>query len=106
MEVANGIKVMSDPTRLLILKLVESKEYCVCQLVEMFDISQPAMSQHLGKLKKEGLLKERRRGQWRFYSIDESSSQISLIRVILSQIDDEDEQFLKLLEKEAPIDCQ
>ncbi|MBB6449776.1 ArsR family transcriptional regulator [Geomicrobium halophilum] len=105
-EVVNCIKVISDPTRLLMMKLVEKKEYCVCQFVDMFDISQPATSQHLRKLREAGLVKENRRGQWRFYSMNESSPQASIVKGILSQIDEEDQQYLQLLEKEALVDCQ
>lgn len=51
-EIATYVKVMSDPTRLLIIKLVSKKEYCVCQFVDMFEMSQPSISQHLKKTKK------------------------------------------------------
>ncbi|QQK76290.1 winged helix-turn-helix transcriptional regulator [Salicibibacter cibarius] len=105
-KVANCIKVISDPTRLLMMKLVEKKEYCVCQFVDMFGMSQPAASQHLRKLREAGLVKENRRGQWRFYSMNESSPEASIVKGILSQIDEKDDQYRQLLEREAPVDCQ
>ncbi|MGJ9382596.1 transcriptional regulator [Salipaludibacillus neizhouensis] len=105
-EVVECLKVISDPTRLLIMKLVEQKEYCVCQFVDMFAISQPAISQHLRKLKQAGLVKEDRRGQWRYYSIDESSVHSHLVKGILNHIDKEDEQFNLLLSKETPVNCK
>lgn len=45
------LKTLSDQTRLMMMKLFLEKEYCVCQLVDMFEMSQPAISQHLRKLK-------------------------------------------------------
>lgn len=104
-KTAECMKLLSDPTRLLIMKLVSKKEYCVCQFVDMFDMSQPAVSQHLRKLKQAGLLKEERRGQWRFYSMDPNSYHTPMIQLILAQIDDEDPDLLKLLKKETPVNC-
>ncbi len=67
------IKAMSDGTRLKILKLVERQELCVCQIVPIMGLSQPTISTHLGKLKRAGLVKERRRGQWAYYSMNRES---------------------------------
>ncbi|QQK79188.1 winged helix-turn-helix transcriptional regulator [Salicibibacter cibi] len=104
-EVADALKVISDPTRLLMMKLISKKEYCVCQFVDMFEISQPAVSQHIRKLKQAGVVEEDRRGQWRFYSMDRSAPKVAVIQAILDQIDDYDQQYLELLKKETPVDC-
>lgn len=58
--ISQCLKLLSDPTRLLMLKLLEDKEYCVCELTAIFHISQPGISQHLRKLKNAGLVRERR----------------------------------------------
>ncbi len=60
-------QVLSSPTRLKLLKLVETEELCVCELAELLAISQPAVSQHLSKLRQAGLVSERRAGQMSFY---------------------------------------
>ncbi|WP_342753182.1 ArsR/SmtB family transcription factor [Shouchella clausii] len=104
-EIATCMKVLSDPTRLLMLKLLQEKPYCVCQLVDMFETSQPAISQHLKKLKEAGLVVETRKGQWRFYSLNQSSPKAELIQVVLKQISDQDERYRSLIEKETPVDC-
>jgi ArsR family transcriptional regulator len=65
-------KALSDKTRLRILALLKAEELCVCELVEILQISQPAVSQHMRKLKSAKLVKERRNGQWVFYSLDGS----------------------------------
>ncbi len=64
------LKALADGTRLRILKLVEQRELCVCQIVPAVALSQPTVSVHLGKLKRAGLVKERRAGQWSFYAAD------------------------------------
>ena len=46
-----------------------NKELCVCELTEALGIIQPKISRHLAILRKSKLLKDRREGQWIFYSI-------------------------------------
>lgn len=64
-------KAVGDLTRLKILKFLTGDELCVGELVEVIGLSQSAVSQHLAKLKAAGLVKERRRGQWSYYTADE-----------------------------------
>lgn len=61
------LKVLADPTRLKLLKLIMAAEMCVCELQELLPISQSAVSQHMSRLKAAGLVTERRAGQWTYY---------------------------------------
>ncbi|MFC4076131.1 ArsR/SmtB family transcription factor [Salinithrix halophila] len=69
-ELAECNKAMGDPSRLRMLALLKTEDLCVCELVEILGMSQPAVSQHMRKLKNAQLVKERRRGQWVIYSLD------------------------------------
>ncbi len=69
-ELLEQLKALADETRLKIFKLVERQELCVCQIVPAIGLSQPTVSVHLAKLKRAGLVKERRAGQWSHYSAD------------------------------------
>lgn len=69
-ELAEELKLLGDKTRLTILTLLQEREWCVCEFVDLFDISQPAVSQHLRKLKNSGLVKEKKKGQWVYYSLN------------------------------------
>ncbi|HHW14064.1 MAG TPA: winged helix-turn-helix transcriptional regulator, partial [Firmicutes bacterium] len=69
-ELLEQLKALADETRLKIFKLVERQELCVCQIVPAIGLSQPTVSVHLAKLKRAGLVKERRAGQWSHYSVD------------------------------------
>lgn len=71
-RIAGVLKAMSDSTRLRILSLLKSGEFCVCQIQSILDLSQSNVSQHLFKLKSEGLVKERRSSQWVYYSISDN----------------------------------
>jgi ArsR family transcriptional regulator len=64
------LKALGDATRLKIVKLLLSQEFCVCELQELLGISQPAVSQHVSKLKQIGLVTERRAGMWTYYQAD------------------------------------
>lgn len=68
-NIADNLKLLGDKTRLAILTLLKEREWCVCEFVEIFDMSQPAISQHLRKLKAQGIVKEDKRGQWVYYSL-------------------------------------
>ncbi len=56
-------KALGEPTRLKIVKLLATRELCVCDLEEIMQISQPRVSQHLKVLKYAGLVNERKEGQ-------------------------------------------
>ncbi|MGB1238742.1 MAG: metalloregulator ArsR/SmtB family transcription factor [Pseudomonadales bacterium] len=63
-------KALADETRLLSLLLIAREdELCVCELTEALDLSQPKISRHLSGLRKQGLLLDRRHGQWVFYRL-------------------------------------
>ncbi|MHB0913183.1 MAG: ArsR/SmtB family transcription factor [Armatimonadota bacterium] len=62
-------KALSDPTRLAIVRMLAGGEMCVCKIMEAFDMSQPAVSHHLASLKRAGLVRGRKEGQWVHYSL-------------------------------------
>ncbi|MGC8487834.1 MAG: ArsR/SmtB family transcription factor [Clostridia bacterium] len=66
---AELFRVLGDATRLRILSLLGVREACVCELVELLPVSQPAVSQHLRRLKQAGLVDERRQKSWTFYHL-------------------------------------
>lgn len=62
-------KALADETRLRILKLLEAREMCVCEVMVALVLTQPTASHHLGILENAGLVKNRKEGKWVFYSI-------------------------------------
>ena len=61
------LEATADRTRLRILALLAAEEVCVCQLVAVLGLSQPAVSRHLGILRRAGLIVPERRGRWVHY---------------------------------------
>ena len=64
-------KAVADPTRVRILKLLESGELCVCQITAVLDLAPATVSKHLAMLKIAGLLQQRRDGKWVHYRLAE-----------------------------------
>jgi ArsR family transcriptional regulator len=60
---------LSDPARLDIIDFLRSGEKCVCEIIPHVDLIQPVVSRHLKILKDCGLLKYRKEGTRRLYSI-------------------------------------
>ncbi|HMD57566.1 MAG TPA: metalloregulator ArsR/SmtB family transcription factor [Solirubrobacteraceae bacterium] len=66
-------KALADPTRLLIvdaLRKASPEAVCQCELLPLFDMSQPALAKHLKVLVAAGVLHTERRGLWSFYYVD------------------------------------
>lgn len=104
-EVSQTLKLLGDKTRLTIMKLLQEQECCVCELVEIFDMSQPSVSQHLRKLKDAGFLKENRKGQWIFYSINADSEQYELIQNLMTLLPSQSYRIEELQKKGLRISC-
>ncbi|MGR0279435.1 metalloregulator ArsR/SmtB family transcription factor [Marinomonas dokdonensis] len=64
-------KCLADETRLRSIILIQrEQELCVCELMAALDETQPKVSRHLALLRRDGLLTDRRQGQWVYYKIN------------------------------------
>ncbi|MGG1690814.1 ArsR/SmtB family transcription factor [Heyndrickxia ginsengihumi] len=104
-KASNALKLLGDKTRLSIMAILKQRECCVCELLEVFDMSQPAISQHLRKLKDLGLVKEERRGQWNYYSLNPRNELYDLIQDIMQHIPDQTEKIRKIEETNPTLRC-
>jgi DNA-binding transcriptional ArsR family regulator len=62
-----ALKAIAAPTRRRILTLVRDEELSAGEIASHFDVTRPAVSQHLNVLKEAGLVSERRNGTRRLY---------------------------------------
>jgi ArsR family transcriptional regulator len=69
-DLVKAFKALSDETRLRILNLLLERECCVCEVMQVLNISEPRASRNLSALYDAGFLKLRRQGLWALYSID------------------------------------
>jgi ArsR family transcriptional regulator, arsenate/arsenite/antimonite-responsive transcriptional repressor len=103
---ANVLKLLGDKTRLTMIKLLDNHDCCVCEFVEIFKTSQPAISQHVRKLKDAGLVRETRRGQWIIYSLNKESEFFPLVEDILLHLPNQDFKLKELEEQGLRILCE
>ena len=62
-----ALKAIAEPRRRQILELIRDGELSAGEIADQFDVTRPAISQHLGVLKEAGLVSERRNGTRRLY---------------------------------------
>jgi ArsR family transcriptional regulator len=70
MDFCETFKALGDPVRVGILKLLKEDPRTVSELVNNFDVSQPAISHHLAVLKSVGLVTSKRDGRVVYYSLN------------------------------------
>jgi ArsR family transcriptional regulator, arsenate/arsenite/antimonite-responsive transcriptional repressor len=71
-RMAEIAKALGDPVRLQLVDVLRrhAGKVCVCELVPLFDIAQPTLSHHLGKLRRAGIVDSERRGLWAYYYVN------------------------------------
>ena len=68
------MKALSDPNRVKILKMLQQKVMCVCELQAALNLAQPTVSSHLRLLEEAGLVRSRKEGLWVNYLLAEDSA--------------------------------
>ena len=63
-------KALSEETRYKIVKVLLDGERCACEIPDLIDKTQSNTSMHLAKLQNWGIIKVRKDGKMRLYSID------------------------------------
>ena len=66
---AKIFNALSDPVRLEIIEFLREGERCVCEIIPHVSLIQPLVSRHLKILKDCGLVKDRKEGNRRLYSV-------------------------------------
>jgi ArsR family transcriptional regulator len=71
LRLAEVAKALGDPIRLQLVDVLRKNagQVCVCELVPLFDVSQPTLSHHLRKLRDAGIVDVERRGLWAYYYV-------------------------------------
>jgi len=70
-RMAEVAKALGDPVRMQLVDVLRKHagKVCVCELVPLFDLSQPTVSHHLKKLREAGIVGSERRGLWAYYYV-------------------------------------
>jgi ArsR family transcriptional regulator, arsenate/arsenite/antimonite-responsive transcriptional repressor len=70
-RMATVAKALGDPIRLQLVDVLRQHagKVCVCELVPLFDLSQPTVSHHLKVLRSAGIVDSERQGLWAYYYV-------------------------------------
>jgi ArsR family transcriptional regulator len=70
-RIAEVAKALGDPVRVQLIDVLRNHagKVCVCELVPLFDLSQPTVSHHLKVLRQAGLVGSERQGLWAYYYV-------------------------------------
>ncbi len=69
-------KGFADPTRLRVMNALAAGELCVCDLVELLGLPQPAVSRHLAYLRRMGLVEATREWKFAHYRLAEPANAV------------------------------
>ena len=95
------MKALSDPNRVKIIKLLQQKMMCVCELRGALKIAQPTVSKHLKILEEAGLVDYEKDGLWVNYFLADGKSNPYAASVLgnLRHWLDEDPEINELIKK-------
>ena len=70
-RMAHVAKALGDPVRLQLVNVLRKHagKVCVCELVPLFDLTQPTVSHHLKVLREAGIVGSERQGLWAYYYV-------------------------------------
>lgn len=77
-ELAAVLKALADPTRLRIVDTIRKaapEAVCQCELIPLFEMSQPALAKHLKVLIAAGVIATERRGLWAYHYLVEGATE-------------------------------
>jgi ArsR family transcriptional regulator, arsenate/arsenite/antimonite-responsive transcriptional repressor len=63
------MKALSDPNRVKVLKMLEIRSLCVCEITAILGLAQPTVSKHLKVLVEAGLVESWKEGAWVNYRL-------------------------------------
>jgi ArsR family transcriptional regulator len=83
------LKALADPTRLAMVWCLRRAQapVCICDFTATFDLGQPTISHHMGKLKAAGLVESEKRGLWVYYRLrhDLAPATVRLIDLLVAE---------------------
>jgi len=89
-KTAKIFKALSDESRIRILKMLEGRPLCVCEIQHVLKVSQPNVSHHLKTLHEAGLVESEKDGLWVSYRLPDKpesplhAAVLTLVRKSLS----------------------
>lgn len=83
-ETCSILKAMSDKNRLRIIKMLEVKPLCVCEITDILQLATSTVSKHLTILKDAGIVIDKKSGRWVTYELNHLS--VKHVQLIVSVV--------------------
>jgi len=108
------LKALADENRVRLLGVLQGRELCVCQLVELLALAPSTVSKHLSILKTARLVESRKNGRWIYYRLSKTRSP-AMARVITAilqalrnswQFQEDGKKVKKIVEMDAEELCR
>ncbi|MBT2584002.1 metalloregulator ArsR/SmtB family transcription factor [Planococcus sp. ISL-109] len=104
-QMEQSLKAVSDETRMLILKYLSKEALCICEFTELLDMTQPAISQHMRKLKQAGLICEEKRGRWTIWSLNREHALFAVLTSLLTMLPEPKRTVESLIAEGKKVNC-
>ncbi len=100
------VKALSDRSRVKIIKMLQCREMCVCELQAALELAQPSVSKHLRILEEAGLVESRKAGMWVNYRLADSADSIYAghMQSILRDWLNDDQEIQKIVQLASTVD--
>ena len=84
-DLAKVLKALSEPHRLRIMKMLEQRPLCVCEITAVLQLATSTVSKHLSILRTAGLIRAEQDGKWINYHLHELQ-ELEPIRSLVRQL--------------------
>lgn len=80
-------KALSDPNRIRIIKMLQERELCVCEIADILDLAYSTVSKHLAVLRDTEMILDRKAGKWVNYRLnpDAGDEQVRELLALVQQ---------------------
>jgi ArsR family transcriptional regulator len=106
-EYLRVMKAAADGTRVKILKMLQHRELCVCEMQAVLGISQPSVSRHLKLMEDADLVRGEKDGMWNNFRLAREEESNPYARAILRHLDnwlENDPEILAVLESSKVVE--
>ena len=81
-EIVKLFKALSDPNRIRILKMLEFRPLCVCEITKVLQLATSTVSRHLSLLRDVDLIIDSKDGKWVNYELNRSTKDLDVKEVL------------------------
>ena len=81
-ELVKVFKALGDKNRLQIIKMLEQKELCVCEISFLLKLANSTVSKHLSILRDAGLIEDKKDGKWVNFKLNYNSNFLVINEVL------------------------